>query len=202
MNQKVKSEKTRALIIETSFQMFYEKGYNDTSIPDIMKRTKLTKGAFYHHFKNKIEIGIKVIENILSKRIHNGFITPLLENDTRKIPELLNYVFTERIKGFSEEEKALGCPANNLINEIGCNIHDFRIPLQKLMSNWHKVLTKTIQKGIDNKEISKGVNASSASTLLITSFEGTRGIRKIYDDDNLFKNYLEGVKSFVKSISN
>ena len=96
----------------------------------------------------------------------------------------------------------MGCPANNLINEIGCNIHDFRIPLQKLMSNWHKVLTKTIQKGIDNKEISSSTNASSASTILITSFEGTRGIRKIYDNDDLYKNYLQGVKSFVKSISN
>lgn len=202
MNQKVKSEKTRELIIETSFQIFYEKGYNDTSIPDIMKRTKLTKGAFYHHFKNKIEIGIKVIENILSQRIYNRFILPLLENQTKNTPELLNYVFTERIKGFSDEEKALGCPANNLINEIGCNVHDFRIPLQKLISDWHKALTKTIQKGIDNKEISNSVNASSASTLLITSFEGTRGIRKVYDNDNLFKSYLEGIKSYIKSISN
>ena len=109
MNQKVKSEKTRELIIETSFQLFYEKGYNDTSVPDIMKKTKLTKGAFYHHFKNKIEIGVKVIENILSKRIQNGFIVPLLENKTKKTPELLNYVFTERIKGYSTKRNGLSC---------------------------------------------------------------------------------------------
>ena len=74
MDQKVKSENTRKLIIDTSFDIFYEKGYHNTSIPDIMKKTKLTKGAFYHHFNNKIDIGIKVIENILSKRIQEGFI--------------------------------------------------------------------------------------------------------------------------------
>ena len=201
MDQKVKSENTKKLIIDTSFDIFYKKGYHNTSIPDIMKKTKLTKGAFYHHFNNKIDIGIKVIENILTKRIQEGFIKPLLENKTRKTPELLHYVFSERIKGFSQKEKAQGCPANNLINEIGCNSHDFRKPLQKLIDNWHNVLTKTIQRGIDQNEISKKTNAASASTMLICSFEGTRGIRKIYDDDELFKSYLRAVKSYIKSIS-
>ena len=40
MDQKIKSLATQKLIIETSFQMFYEKGFNHTSIPDIMKKTK------------------------------------------------------------------------------------------------------------------------------------------------------------------
>ena len=83
MDQKLKSENTQKLIVETSFEMFYEKGFNYTSIPDIMKKTKLTKGAFYHHFKNKLEIGKKVIEDILSKRIHNGFIAPLIKEKKR-----------------------------------------------------------------------------------------------------------------------
>ena len=201
MDQKLKSENTQKLIVETSFEMFYEKGFNYTSIPDIMKKTKLTKGAFYHHFKNKLEIGKKVIEDILSKRIHNGFIAPLIKEKKRNIPELLHYVFTERIKSFSEKEKALGCPANNLINEIGCSIHDFREPLQNLMDGWYKVLVETIESGIERNEIKKDVDPSSAATMLICSFEGTRGIRKIYDDDKLFENYLKAVKIFIKTIS-
>ena len=201
MDQKLKSENTQKLIVETSFEMFYEKGFNYTSVPDIMKKTKLTKGAFYHHFKNKLEIGKKVIEDILSKRIHNGFIAPLIKEKKRNIPELLHYVFTERIKSFSEKEKALGCPANNLINEIGCSIHDFREPLQNLMDGWHKVLVETIESGIERNEIKKDVDSNSAATMLICSFEGTRGIRKIYDNDKLFENYLKAVKIFIKTIS-
>ena len=44
MDQKIKSLTTQKLILETSFQMFYENGFNHTSIPDIMKKTNLTKG--------------------------------------------------------------------------------------------------------------------------------------------------------------
>ncbi len=201
MDQKLKSENTKKLILETSFEMFYENGFNYTSIPDIMKKTKLTKGAFYHHFKNKLEIGKKVIEKILTKRIHNGFIAPLIEEKQKNIPELLHYVFTQRIKSFSEKEKALGCPANNLINEIGCSVHDFRIPLQNLMNAWHKVLVEIINTGIKRNEIKKDIDPNSAATMLICSFEGTRGIRKIYDNDKLFTNYLKAVKGFIKSIS-
>ena len=57
--------------------MFYSNGFKSTNIPDIMRETSLSKGAFYHHFKNKHEIGIKVIENIITKRIQDGFIVPL-----------------------------------------------------------------------------------------------------------------------------
>ena len=201
MDQKLKSAETQKLIIETSFHMFYSNGYNNTSIPDIMKKTNLTKGAFYHHFKNKLEIGKKVIEDILSIRIYNGFIKPLKENKTKSTSDLLVYVFTERIKNFTEKEKALGCPANNMINEIGCSIHDFREPLRKLMDGWKEALIDVIEIGKKNKEIKESIDTNAAATYLICSFEGARGIRKIYDDDALFNNYLEAVKEYIKNIS-
>ncbi len=201
MDQKLKSAETQKLIIETSFDMFYSNGYNNTSIPDIMKKTNLTKGAFYHHFKNKLEIGKKVIEDILSIRIYNGFIKPLKENRTKSTSDLLVYVFTERIKNFTEKEKALGCPANNMINEIGCSIHDFREPLRKLMDGWKEALIDVIEIGKKNKEIKESIDRNAAATYLICSFEGARGIRKIYDDDALFNNYLEAVKEYIKNIS-
>jgi len=201
MDQKLKSQETKRLIIETCFDMFYSNGYNNTSIPDIMKKTNLTKGAFYHHFKNKLEIGKKVIEDILSIRIYNGFIKPLKENKSKSVSDLLIYVFTERIKNFTEKEKALGCPANNMINEIGCSVSDFREPLRKLMDGWKDALIDVIEIGKKNNEINKEVDSNAAATYLICSFEGARGIRKIYNDDTLFTNYLQAVKEYIKSIS-
>ena len=201
MKQSLKSKATQDLIINKSFEMFYSNGFKSTNIPDIMRETSLSKGAFYHHFKNKHEIGIKVIENIITKRIQDGFIVPLEDYKNKNIPKLLLYIFTERITKFSEKEKELGCPANNLINEIGCSDSEFRILLRKLMDDWYKVLVQTIEKGKEKNEIKSDVDAAAAATLLICSFEGTRGIRKVYDDDKLFNNYLNSIKSYIKSIS-
>lgn len=199
MKQEVKSRETQELIINKSFDLFYEKGYNATSIPDIMKKTSLSKGAFYHHFKNKHEIGKKVIEIIIRKRIKEGFIDPLSETHY-KVPELLLYIFTNRIKNFSEREKALGCPANNLIGEIGYSDEDFRIILRNLFEEWRGALIKTIDVGKQRGEINSNVNSSSVAISLICAFEGVRSVRKIYDDDIIFNEFMESMGSFIKNL--
>ena len=199
MKQELKSRETQEIIINKSFDLFYEKGYNATSIPDIMKKTSLSKGAFYHHFKNKHEIGKKVIEVIIRKRIKEGFIVPLSDINNN-VPKLLLDVFTNRIKNYSEREKALGCPANNLIGEIGYSEEDFRIILKTLIEEWREALIKTIDIGKDRGEINNKVNSSSTAISLICAFEGVRSVRKVYDDDVIFNEFMESMGSFIKNL--
>ena len=199
MKQELKSKETQDLIINKSFELFYEKGYNATSIPDIMKETSLSKGAFYHHFKNKHEIGVKVIQVIIRKRIKEGFIAPL-KNIEGNIPKLLLEVFTNRIKNYSEREKALGCPANNLVGEIGYTEQDFRVILKSLFEEWREQLIKVIDIGKKRGEIKKNVNSSSVAISLICAFEGVRSIRKVYDDDIIFNEFLESMGNFIENL--
>ena len=199
MKQELKSKETQDLIINKSFELFYEKGYNATSIPDIMKETSLSKGAFYHHFKNKHEIGVKVIEVIIRKRIKKGFIAPL-NNIESNIPKLLLEVFTNRIKNYSDREKALGCPANNLVGEIGYTEQDFRVILKSLFEEWREQLIKVIDIGKKRGEIKKDVNSSSVAISLICAFEGVRSIRKVYDDDIIFNEFLESMGNFIENL--
>ena len=199
MKQELKSKETQDLIINKSFELFYEKGYNATSIPDIMKETSLSKGAFYHHFKNKHEIGVKVIEVIIRKRIKEGFIAPL-KNIESNIPKLLLEVFTNRIKNYSDREKALGCPANNLVGEIGYTEQDFRVILKSLFEEWREQLIKVIDIGKKRGEIKKDVNSSSVAISLICAFEGVRSIRKVYDNDIIFNEFLESMGNFIENL--
>jgi AcrR family transcriptional regulator len=47
---------TKEQLLHQAVIMFVERGYDNTSINDITKACNITKGAFYHHFKNKDEI--------------------------------------------------------------------------------------------------------------------------------------------------
>ena len=50
-------EVTVEKILEVSQRLFLEKGYDNTTIQDIVNELGgLTKGAIYHHFKSKEEI--------------------------------------------------------------------------------------------------------------------------------------------------
>ncbi len=51
-----KSEDTREHILNVAFELFLRKGYKEVTMSELEKATGLTKGAFYHHFKDKLEI--------------------------------------------------------------------------------------------------------------------------------------------------
>ena len=50
-------EETRNKILDVSLALFLQKGYEQTTILDIVENLGgLTRGAFYHHFKNKEDV--------------------------------------------------------------------------------------------------------------------------------------------------
>lgn len=58
-------EETKKLIIEKATQLFLEKGYESTTLQDIIDNLGgLTKGAVYHHFSSKNDILLAVMANI------------------------------------------------------------------------------------------------------------------------------------------
>lgn len=53
---------TKNFILEKSFGLFLQKGYNGVSIRNIQEETRLSKGAIYHHFQGKEEIFAKAMD--------------------------------------------------------------------------------------------------------------------------------------------
>lgn len=61
-------EETVNLILDVSQRLFIEKGYDNTTIQDIIDELGgLTKGAIYHHFSSKQDILDAVIERLFAK---------------------------------------------------------------------------------------------------------------------------------------
>lgn len=68
MNQKEKSEKTKNEIINTATVLFAKKGYENTTIEDILTTWGGSKGSLYYYFKSKEEILYEVIDRHFSKK--------------------------------------------------------------------------------------------------------------------------------------
>ena len=56
MTQDERSERSRALILDTALQLFSHQGYRATSIRDIAAKANVSTGSVYHHFKDKDEL--------------------------------------------------------------------------------------------------------------------------------------------------
>ena len=53
-------EQTVEKILDAAALLFIQKGYQNTTLQDIIDATKLSKGAVYHHFRSKEEIAQRV----------------------------------------------------------------------------------------------------------------------------------------------
>ncbi|MBO0441834.1 TetR/AcrR family transcriptional regulator [Candidatus Enterococcus ikei] len=60
------TKNTRARIIQIATRLFMDNGYQSTSTRQIAKLAEVTQPNLYHHFKNKEEVYVGVIENLLS----------------------------------------------------------------------------------------------------------------------------------------
>jgi len=51
-----KNELTRSIILDAAAELFAKKGYQATSVEDIVQSASMVKGTFYYHFRSKDDI--------------------------------------------------------------------------------------------------------------------------------------------------
>lgn len=79
-------EKTKEQILSVSAKLFLEKGYDKTSIQDIIDALGMSKGAIYHHFKSKEEIldGVMELRSKSAIEIFNDSINNIKAGNARE----------------------------------------------------------------------------------------------------------------------
>lgn len=53
---KRRKDSTKSIIIEAAWELFYEQGYDETTVDQIIEKSATSKGSFYHYFNSKDEL--------------------------------------------------------------------------------------------------------------------------------------------------
>lgn len=89
-------EETVSLILDVSYRLFMEKGYERTSIQDIIDNLGgLSKGAIYHHFKSKEDILVAVTDRMTSQS--NNILANIRDRKDLNGQEKLKKIFKDSI---------------------------------------------------------------------------------------------------------
>ena len=67
-----KGDARRGELLAAAEKLFYTKGYENTSVQDILDAVGFSKGGFYHHFDSKLA----VLEAICQQRAENSAKAP------------------------------------------------------------------------------------------------------------------------------
>jgi len=193
-----KAETTRLTILQKAFELIYVKGYQTTSIDDIIATTQVTKGAFYYHFKTKDEMGLAIINEILKSTLTKSFIEPL-QNEQNPLDAIYDLIENLLMKNdFLKVE--YGCPASNFTQEMTPWNVDFGKALNEITKQWTKVMTTTIEKGKETGFVRKDVNANQVTTFVMSGYWGIRNFGKLENSKKSYVAYLKELKSYLNSL--
>ncbi|WP_165973923.1 TetR/AcrR family transcriptional regulator [Marinitoga lauensis] len=159
-----KIQKKKKLIMETAKKIFYEKGYENTSMNEIARELKMAKGTLYLYFSSKKDLffslvyeGLKILENIIKNDIKlakNGLDKILNMGRAyikfyREYPDYYSFVIK-----YESEKADLDTTEPLVINsyEKSEEIYD--------------ILKLLILKGIDDGSIREDVDITKMSMLL------------------------------------
>ena len=193
-----KAEATRLNILQKAFELIYEKGYQTTSIDDILATTLLTKGAFYYHFKNKDEMGIAIINELLKPTLTSSFIEPL-QNDVNPIETIYNLMHHLLIDNdFLKVE--YGCPVANFTQEMTPWNADFSNVLNEISQQWMKSLMSLVEKGKMNGQINDNINTRQVAMFVMSGYWGIRNFGKLENNKSVYLLYLQELKSYLNTL--
>jgi AcrR family transcriptional regulator len=193
-----KAAATRNHILENAFKLIYLKGYQATSIDEIIASTAVTKGAFFYHFKNKEDMGLAVIKEVMYPGMVPymidvlGRTDDLIEDIYNMIKALLLY------NSFFKVE--YGCPAVNLIDEMAPLNESFRKALMNIMVEWQSALEKSLKTAQANGRLNPRSDPKQIALYITANYSGVRNIGKVFGRPSYieflkqFKIYLETLK--------
>ncbi|WP_440068915.1 TetR/AcrR family transcriptional regulator [Tenacibaculum discolor] len=193
-----KSANTRTTILQQAFELIYKKGYQSTSIDEIIATTKVTKGAFYYHFKNKKQMGIAVIKEIIQPKTIDLSISSLSSPDS--LCDSLYTMIEELLLHNSFLTIEHGCPLANLTQEMSPLDNDFKQALNEVKSLWTDAISSSIIKEQQNNTLNSSINAEEVADFIIASYWGARALGKLSNKTSTYTHHLKQLKLYLTGL--
>jgi TetR/AcrR family transcriptional regulator, transcriptional repressor for nem operon len=192
-------ENTRQRILDAAFDEFYKNGFQGGSLNRIVDEAGTTKGAVFHHFKGKNDLGYAVVEEIIFSDIKERWLDPLADS-VDPIAAL-----KKTMRQFAREEDTngrliQGCPLNNLAQEMAPLDEGFRRRLEKIYSAWREALEAAFARGIKAGTVRKGISPPRVAALVVAALEGIMGTAKNAQSEELLTQAGQGLFDYLDSL--
>lgn len=188
---------TRQRILEAGFKEIHRHGFQAASIANILADTGLTKGALYHHFPSKKDLGLAVVDEMVGVRLIDRNIAPLREA-VHPVQAMIDLIGSKQAQ--DEEYIRLGCPLNNLMQEMSPVDEDFRGRLNRILAMWQDTFEDALRRSQTAGEVRGEVNCRATALFIVSAWEGCTGVAKNMQSVESYRACMSQLQAYVASL--
>jgi TetR/AcrR family transcriptional repressor of nem operon len=189
-----KGEQTRRDIVQKAAPLFNQKGFEGTSLADLMQATGLQKGGIYRHFSGKRELAAEAFDYAWQKAVHRRL------DGVADVPDCVDRL-RKTIDNFVERREGLvpgGCPLMNTAVEADDGSPVLRARARKALQDWTERLSRITAEGLKKHQIDRHVAPRQLSQLIIGSLEGALLISRLQNDEEPLRAMRQHLNEYLE----
>jgi len=193
-------DKTRQILLRAAFQEIHRQGFQSASLSAILDKTGVTKGALYHYFSSKKQLGYAVLDEWIRPYLLARWTEPLNDKSVAPIERLKASIITVGTN-LEQEDIQLGCPLNNLAQEMSHIDEGFRSRTDALYREWLDSIALTLKEGQQRNEVKAEIIPEDTALFIVASLEGCMGIAKNAQSREALMKCGKGVLDYIDSLT-
>lgn len=186
---------TRERILGRMFQDIHKNGFQGLRADRVIADLGITKGALYHYFPSKEAIGLAVIEEIIGPTYLTFFRS--LERAQGHPLDLLQNHLRELGQKATPDNIYLGCPLNNLVQEMSPLNEDFRQRLKVVMDGMIHYSALALERGRQKGQVKPATDCTAVASFMIAGMEGAYGVAKVQKSLSSFHRNIEQLIQYL-----
>lgn len=191
-------EDTRSRILQENFKVIHHLGFQGTRTDKVVADMGITKGAFYHYFPTKTDLGYAIIDEIMSP-MYTGMWKPF-EHATEKHGEMLASTLRKYFQITDNENIRYGCSLNNLMQEMSPIDEGFQQRIQRITTNMHH----SVETGLKNGQLAgvfkSDINPTQTAYFILSAVQGSYSMAKAMQSIAVFEMSINRLIEFTQTL--
>lgn len=179
--------------MEAAFAEIHSEGFHAASVDRMIEAAGVTKGALYHHFESKQAVGLAVVSEVLGGIIRD--LGAALANAPDPLTALRAW-----IEGPPPFPMQLGCPLNNLAQEMSSVDDRFRVCIEDVFAAWRGGIAEALARGQRSGHVRNDISAQANASFILAALQGTISMAKSARDEQLFRTNIELLSQYIESL--
>jgi len=181
--------------LDAAMRLFWEKGYEATSLSDLTSRMGIQRPSIYSAFGDKKEL----FESALRKytKMHASQIRNKLQHN-ESVKEAFRSLFTGLVNDEYNQSPNKGCFCTNTMVELAPHDEKFEILTREHQMYLSAIFQEALERAIHSGELTTNMNPKALAQTLVVSLIGLTVLLKSRPDRSFVDHSIETILTLLK----